>query len=348
MTTAPAVLVALTAQQRIGGLVVALVLLGLAGYSIYHLRRQLPGIPPGAEIELAPNRRPFFDDDIMEGPRLERAQWGALGCLVVIAIGLPLYWFNEPTRQAHATFGFDKRASYRGFLLFQPADSPIPTHNVGHFGCATCHGSAGQGGAAKFTITSTNPNIPPRTVSWKAPPLNTVLLRYTPEAVTTIITYGRANTPMPAWGVAGGGAMNDQQVQDLVTYLKTIQLTPDEARKEALQEGLEGAKLFDANCSRCHTLGWSYGEPSVVGGGAYGPNITAGAEARQFPDAKDQIDFITNGVAFGKPYGTRGIGVTCIAVQNNPCTSPGGGMPFFGNLLSQEQIAAIVSYERGL
>jgi hypothetical protein len=65
MITAPAVLVALTAQQRIGGLVVALVLLGLAGYSIYHLRRQLPGIPPGAEIELAPNRRPFFDDDIM-------------------------------------------------------------------------------------------------------------------------------------------------------------------------------------------------------------------------------------------------------------------------------------------
>ncbi|HMC53475.1 MAG TPA: cytochrome c, partial [Acidimicrobiales bacterium] len=211
-----------------------------------------------------------------------------------------------------------------------------------------CHGSAGQGGAARFTLTSTDPSKPPRTVSWKAPALNTVLLRYTPEAVTTIITYGRANTPMPAWGVAGGGAMNDQQIQDLVTYLKTIQLKPDEARKQTAQEGLNGAQLFDANCSRCHTQGWSYGESGVIGGGAYGPDLTGGAESRQFPSANDQIDFITNGVAFGKAYGTRGIGITCIAVQNNPCTSPGGGMPFFGGILGPDQIAAIVAYERGL
>ena len=175
-----------------------------------------------------------------------------------------------------------------------------------------------------------------------------MLLRYTPEAVTTIITYGRANTPMPAWGVAGGGAMNDQQIQDLVTYLKTIQLKPDEARKQTAQEGLNGAQLFDANCSRCHTQGWSYGESGVIGGGAYGPDLTGGAESRQFPSANDQIDFITNGVAFGKAYGTRGIGITCIAVQNNPCTSPGGGMPFFGGILGPDQIAAIVAYERGL
>ncbi|HMC42912.1 MAG TPA: c-type cytochrome [Acidimicrobiales bacterium] len=348
MTAAAALLTALTAQQRIGGLVVALVLAGLAAYAVSHLRRPLPGIPPGAEIELAPNRRPYFDDDTLEGPRLERAQWGALGCLMIVAIGLPLYWFNEPTRQKHAQFGFDKRAAERGFLLFQPADSTIPTHNVGHFGCAGCHGSVGQGGAAKFVITSTDPSRPPRTVSWKAPALNTVLLRYTPEAVTTIITYGRANTPMPAWGVAGGGPMGDQQIQDLVAYLKTIQLKPEEAKTQALQEGLEGSKLFDGYCSRCHTQGWSFAEPGVVGGGAYGPNLTGGTEARQFPDLTNQVDFITNGVAFGKPYGTRGIGITCIAVQNNPCTSPGGGMPFFGNMLSADQIKSIVAYERGL
>ena len=51
--------------------------------------------------------------------------------------------------------------------------------------------------------------------------------------VTQIITYGRPGTPMQAWGVAGGGPKNDQSIQDLVAYLRTIQLTPAEAQKQA-------------------------------------------------------------------------------------------------------------------
>ena len=110
------------------------------------------------------------------------------------------------------------------------------------------------------------------------PPLNTVLLRYTPDTVLAIIIYGRANTPMPAWGVAGGGAMNDQQISDLVAYLQSIQLTPAEAQAEAAQYGTDGRALFNAYCARCHTKGYSYGQPSIPGGGAYGPNLTGGSE----------------------------------------------------------------------
>ena len=34
---------------------------------------------------------------------------------------------------------------------------------------------------------------------------------------------------MPAWGVAGGGPLNDQQLQNLIDYLESEQLTPEEA-----------------------------------------------------------------------------------------------------------------------
>ena len=181
------------------------------------------------------------------------------------------------------------------------------------------------------------------------PAINTALLKFSPEEVTKILTYGRANTPMPAWGVAGGGPMNDQQISDLVAYLDSIKLTPDQARKQVLENDIEpqakadgtspsdGATLFKANCARCHTQGWSIGDPLVMGGGAFGPNITGGSEVRQFPDDKAMIEFVTAGSEFGKPYGARGQG-----------GDEGGGMPGFGLVLTQDQIKAIVEYERGL
>ena len=165
----------------------------------------------------------------------------------------------------------------------------------------------------------------------------------------TILVYGRANTPMPAWGIEGGGPMNDQQITDLVAYLDSIKLTPDEARERSKEEyetqrGLDkasasddGETLFKTNCARCHTDGWSYGEPEEQGSGAFGPNLTGGATVRQFPDEELMHEFITQGSEYGKPYGTRGQG-----------GNEGGGMPGFGSVLTKEQIQAIIDYERGL
>ena len=45
-----------------------------------------------------------------------------------------------------------------------------------------------------------------------------------------------AGTPMQAWGVAGGGPKNDQSIQDLVAFLRTIQLTPDGKAQKQAQE----------------------------------------------------------------------------------------------------------------
>jgi mono/diheme cytochrome c family protein len=114
--------------------------------------------------------------------------------------------------------------------------------------CANCHGVNGEGGQAQFVLqpeadicqskeNQNNANVPqclPHQVAWQAPPLNTVLLRFDPDQLTQIITYGRPGTPMPAWGVASGkGVLQEQSIQDLVNYLQSIQLSSSAAMKQS-------------------------------------------------------------------------------------------------------------------
>lgn len=324
-------------QQQIGLAVVALSVVSLVIYVALQIRGS--GEAPGSEIELAPNRRPYYEDEDMEGVRLDRALSAALLLLVVIGVGLPLYWLNEPSRQSGAVVAFDEEAAGRGFHLW----STGPTeggHNIGNYGCDSCHGPQGQGGAAKYVILpgEDEPDAFPREVVWQAPALDTVTRRYSDEEIIEIITYGRKNTPMPAWGVEGGGPLNEQQVTDLLAYIKTLQLDDEglaQRQKDLIKQyGSTGEGLFQAQCARCHTKGFSYGEPEEQGGGAFGPSLLAGATLRQFPDRAEHIDFITEGSDFQVAYGARGVGT--------------GRMPGFGNTLTKAQIEAIVDYERSL
>jgi len=358
----------LSGQQTVGALILGAVLLAFGLYVGLTLARRDPGQPVGSEIELAPNRKPYFDDEELEGPRLDRALIFCLGMLIIIAIALPLYWMREPGRETKALNGFNIRSVERGAGLFSSVKTTSPPQSATssgiHFGCADCHGAKGQGGQTTYVISDpAHPEIPPRQVIWSAPPLNSVLLRFKQDdtasppvdEVRQIIVYGRPGTPMPAWGINGGGPMDDQQINDLLAYIQSIQLTPAqahtdwEARAKATAQGLglaypnsdpsvNGMIPFDTNCARCHTKGYSYGEPQVPGGGGqYAPNLTNGSELRQFPSEADQIAFVTVGVDPGKGYGTGGIN-----------TDYGGGMPHFGSYLTAAEIKEIVDYERSL
>src|SRR3546814_7872118 len=82
----------------------------------------------------------------MEGPRLERALSMGLVLLAVVAVGLPLYWLNEPGRQDGAVENFDSTFVKRGAALFAPTAD-------GGYDCAGSHASEGVGGLAPFTLT---------------------------------------------------------------------------------------------------------------------------------------------------------------------------------------------------
>ena len=313
----------------------------LVGWVVFVvLNASRPSRPPGSEIEDAANRRAYLSDDELETTKLDKTlTWGLLS-LAFIAIALPVYWLREPGRQDGAIEGFDQRAVDRGAILFQSAQAELEPGQISA-GCADCHGNRGQGGVVPFVMahpTNEGEVIP---VNWTAPALDDVLLRFSEDEVRDILVYGRPPTPMPAWGVQGGGALGDQQINDLVAFLKSIQVSPDEAKKEA--DGVTGGEeLFNAYCARCHTLGWSYRdsyeEPRALpGGGALGPSLRDGLTLRQFPNREDHVQFVTEGSEYGVNYGRRGIG-----------GRESGGMPGFGRMLTKEQIEAIVDYERSL
>jgi mono/diheme cytochrome c family protein len=354
--TTPLAAVHMSGQQTIGAIIIGFMVVGLVLYVVLALLRRDPGEPIGSEIERAPNRKPYYDDETLEGPRLDRALLVCLGMLMIIAIALPLYWLREPGREVNALNGFNNRAAERGAGLFESAKAATTPEAPIHFGCADCHGSSGQGGSTTFVVSDpAHPSTPPVQVNWSAPPLNTVAYRFTDDEILQILTYGRPGTPMPAWGIAGGGPMDAQQLSDLIAYIHSIQLSKTAAAaywqqlamQNAIAEGsvdangkpvITGQVLFNTNCARCHTAGYSYGEPEVAGGGgAYAPNITNGSEIRQFPNEADQVTFVQQGVDPGKGYGQGGI-----------MTDYGGGMPHFGGYLTIQEIQEIVDYERSL
>lgn len=181
--------------------------------------------------ERAPqNVMPPPADEYLEGRRLERALALGLICSAVIAVSLPLYWLREPDRQQESVGYFDKGAVTRGAVLFANKQSASYS-NVTSLLCADCHGVDGNGSVAPTTYAAPDSGTPKK-VSWTAPPLTTVLLRFSAAEVRTILTYGRPGTPMQAWGVAGGGPKNSQSLDDLLAYLESIQIT----RKAALAQ----------------------------------------------------------------------------------------------------------------
>ncbi len=331
-------------------------------YGLFNIRKGRAEV--GSEQKLAANRRPYYDDEELEGPRLERVQLIGLLFLVIITISLPLYWVLEPNRQAEAQFGFEKRFVKWGSKLFAATAD-------GGFNCAGCHGGMNAtGGVASYAVTDPKTGEV-KSVSWKAPALNTVMYRFSEDEVRFILNYGRPFSPMSAWGTIGGGPLTDQAIQTLIDYMKSIQIPqegceetrayyyptcdtgklPEKNNADIMKEaqrlvtanvyGSIGEALFNLdlgggayNCARCHTKGWSYGDPQATGGGAFGPNLTGGSTIRQFPKQSDMIDFIKSGSEYGKRYGEQGQG--------------SGRMPGFGQMYTDEQIKLIVEYVRGL
>ena len=388
-------------QRTVGWVLASIVLVGMSIYLLFNFRIGKREV--GSEIELAPNRIRHADDDQLETRLLDRNLAWSLVTLTVVSLVLPLYWLMEPARQDNAAYGWVKRFEKRGANSFEEA-------------CVSCHGPGGVGGVASYTITDADGGFVAQ-VEWKAPALTTVLSRFDESEVKNILDYGRPGTPMPAWGLPGGGPLTSQQVHQLIVYLRSIQLSPDEAAAE-VQSGLRagaraivttadptlagdavdaaidawlaravdpasddylryGELLFTnpaaqgANaCARCHTPGFSYGasgpeataqlmaewprlaEAGVLtgyrsGAGHVGPSLQ-GIETH-FPTVGGHEDFVRTGSEVGTGYGNARSGT--------------GAMPGFGGrtddldvigtvvrsrILTPEQIAAIVAYERSL
>jgi mono/diheme cytochrome c family protein len=159
---------------------------------------------------LPPSRRPGPTDEALEGPLMENYQAAGVVLTVLLTLLLPFLYIREPARQRAATENFSKESVTLGRQTFETF-------------CARCHGINATGGTVK-RFTPPGSKTP---ADFPAPNLHEIWQRHTGQDVGQVawqtIQQGRPGTPMPTWGVRYGGAMNDQQVTNLVNYLLSIQ-----------------------------------------------------------------------------------------------------------------------------
>lgn len=176
--------------------------------------------------EVPANLAPGETDESMETRRLERAQQAAVLLSAFLAVGIPLYYLGEPARQDSFVEAYAEESVARGLAHFE------------QYQCASCHGADGGGGAATYVEKRSGV-----TVRWAAPSINDVFSRYDRDEVRYWLTYGRQNTPMPAWGLAGGGPMNEQQIEELLDYLASEQFAIGQGAAVEQVEGRISAAL---------------------------------------------------------------------------------------------------------
>jgi mono/diheme cytochrome c family protein len=222
---------------------------------------------PAAVLGIPPALRPGQPDDVLEGSRLERLLAAGFVATLAAALFIPLYWLPEKQRQESFTERFSHESVERGELIYNQAPpleegiDPLEFKELEHavalgMGCANCHGGDGGGGIAN--PPGRDP-ITGKVVAWVAPPLNTVFSRWDEEVVRFTIERGRPGTPMPTWGQEFGGPMTVQMVDDVMNYIRTLQVTQRDGiaigppgENYELDENASGKEIFEARCAVCH------------------------------------------------------------------------------------------------
>jgi mono/diheme cytochrome c family protein len=123
---------------------------------------------------------------------LDRYLTCGLAFMVLLIAGFVAYRVREPTLRRDASAA--QEASYReiGSELFAT-------------NCSSCHGKDATGGSA--------------------PVLNAkeFLKGTTDDQIRALIAGGISGTDMPAWSLAFGGTLTDEQVLQVTTYLRSLE-----------------------------------------------------------------------------------------------------------------------------
>lgn len=186
------------------GLVIVAAALVAIGWLAFLVANGLRG---RSQDQVAPNMEMFKTDDELENRRLDRVLGVAVVLSAFLAISIPVYYLGETQRQEGFVEEFHEVSVERGH------------HHVDEFGCADCHGVDLAGGVATYVDARSGV-----AVSWAAPALNDIFYRYDRDEVLFWLVYGRPGSPMPAWGEAGNGPMNDAQLEETLDYLESIQV----------------------------------------------------------------------------------------------------------------------------
>jgi mono/diheme cytochrome c family protein len=168
------------------------------------------------ELDIPPGMKPGPSDPDLEKPILEKLYiWGTL-LIVGMALGVGLVFFTEPTTNRDDTEAMLAASVQRGHLTTLAGTE----ENQLGFNCERCHGPGLHGGQNVFNgAVVPVPNL--QNVCGGATTGHPLI--HSLDDVVNTIAQGRDGTDMPSWSVRYKGAMDDQQIEDVVNYLLSIQ-----------------------------------------------------------------------------------------------------------------------------
>lgn len=204
-------MLALTTAQGIviAGIGVALL---IAGGAIALARGRAPAAAP----EIPSAMRPGPSDPDLETPLLQKLQgWGVLLVLFFV-VWIPATWLFEPGRNLDQ----ERRLLEDSIARGEAAVQAFTEENQGGVGCTRCHGTELKGGQILDTATGAVINTPNLTTVCGGPWTGHPAIHSLQDIYTTI-EQGRGL--MPSWSIKYAGALSDQQINDIVNYIVSIQ-----------------------------------------------------------------------------------------------------------------------------
>ena len=235
-------MLATSSTAGIALLVLGGILVVAAGATLYARGRTSergPDIPRGM--------RPGPSDPALETPLLQKLMGGGVVLVAFFVIWIPYTWLREPSQNLQQEEALKDSAIARGHaatLLFSE-DNQLGV------GCVRCHGPELRGGVIQAGDGYAYP--PNLTTICAGPFANPPHAAITSvDDIYQVIEQGR--NYMPSWSIRYQGALDDQQINDLVNYLvymssqnvpfdQNVCLNPDASKKAVEQATAAGTVL---------------------------------------------------------------------------------------------------------
>jgi mono/diheme cytochrome c family protein len=201
------------AETNLAGVVlIGAGILLIVGFAVlFALRNRSRGRRP----EVPAGMRPGPSDQALETPQLLKLQgWGVV-LVTFFVLWFPVMWLLEPGRNLQQEDALRTDSVVRG----EKAVHLFSEENQLGVGCVRCHGNELKGGIINTLDAQGNPSYayPPNLTTVCGGPNTGHAAIYSTADIYQVIAEGR--NAMPSWSIRYAGALDDQQIQDIVLYL---------------------------------------------------------------------------------------------------------------------------------